>query len=54
MAAARNLQQNWPKNLTEPMARLNEVLVRTESAGQPKNKIAADACGISEPSRLNC
>jgi len=26
LAAARNLQENWERNLTEPMARLNEAI----------------------------
>jgi len=26
LAAARNLQENWDRNLTEPMARLNEAI----------------------------
>jgi len=26
LAAARNLQDNWEHNLTEPMARLNEAV----------------------------
>ncbi len=26
VAAARNLQENWERNLTEPMARLNEAI----------------------------
>ena len=30
VAAAKHLQQNWGKNLTEPMARLNEALAKAE------------------------
>lgn len=30
IAAARNLQENWEKNLTGPMARLNEALALAE------------------------
>jgi hypothetical protein len=30
VAAAKNLQENWERNLTEPMARLNEALARAE------------------------
>lgn len=31
VAAVKNLQQNWEKNLTEPMARLNKALATAES-----------------------
>ena len=30
LAAAKNLQENWEHNLTEPMARLNEAIERAE------------------------
>ena len=30
-AAAKHLQQNWGKNLTEPMARLKHAVVKTEA-----------------------
>lgn len=38
VAAAKNLQQNWEKNLTEPMARLNQALVLAESVDQGEAK----------------
>ena len=31
VAAIKNLQDNWEKNLTEPMARLNQALARAET-----------------------
>lgn len=31
VAAAKHLQQNWGKNLTEPMARLNAALAKAEN-----------------------
>jgi hypothetical protein len=31
VAAVKNLQDNWEKNLTEPMARLNEALALAEN-----------------------
>ena len=31
MVAAKHLQQNWEKNLTEPMARLNQALAKAEN-----------------------
>jgi len=30
LAAAKNLQANWERNLTEPMARLNEAIELAE------------------------
>ena len=30
LAAAKNLQDNWERNLTEPMARLNEAIELAE------------------------
>ena len=30
VAAAKNLQENWEHNLTDPMARLNEAIVMAE------------------------
>ena len=30
LAAAKNLQDNWERNLTEPMARLNEAIALAE------------------------
>ena len=36
VAAVKHLQQNWEKNLTEPMARLNEALLLAEGVGQPE------------------
>jgi len=30
VAAAKNLQQNWEHNLTEPMVRLNETIAMAE------------------------
>src|SRR6266566_9351555 len=30
VAAAKNLQENWEHNLTEPMARLNEAIAMAE------------------------
>ena len=38
VAAARNLQQNWEKNLTQPMAKLSRALDRAESVEQGKAK----------------
>ena len=40
MTAAKNLEQNWNANLTEPMARLHEALV-----------LADDVPSISKPNR---
>src|SRR5205823_10704370 len=38
VAAVKHLQQNWEKNLTEPMARLNKALVMAETLHpQPAN-----------------
>ncbi len=34
VAAMKHLQQNWEKNLTEPMAKLNQALDRAESVYQ--------------------
>jgi hypothetical protein len=31
VAAAKHLQQNWEKNLTEPMARLNQALAKAQN-----------------------
>jgi hypothetical protein len=31
VAAAKHLRQNWGKNLTEPMARLNQALAKAEN-----------------------
>jgi hypothetical protein len=31
VTAAKHLQQNWEKNLTEPMARLNQALAKAET-----------------------
>ena len=31
VAAAKHLQQNWGKNLTEPMARLNAAIAEAEN-----------------------
>ena len=31
LAAAKNLQENWEHNLTEPMARLNEAIEIAEA-----------------------
>jgi hypothetical protein len=42
VAAARNLQQNWEKNLTDPMARLNAALARAENVGQPETTARPD------------
>jgi len=30
LAAAKNLQENWERNLTEPMARLNEAIAMAQ------------------------
>jgi hypothetical protein len=38
VAAARHLQQNWERNLTESMAKLNQALDRAESVDQGKAK----------------
>jgi hypothetical protein len=32
VAAAKHLQQNWEKNLTEPMARLNQAVAKAQNA----------------------
>jgi hypothetical protein len=34
MAAAKNLQENWEHNLTEPMGRLNEAIELAERVRQ--------------------
>jgi hypothetical protein len=31
LSAARNLQESWPNNLTESMARLNEAVTKAET-----------------------
>jgi hypothetical protein len=31
VAAAKNIQENWSKNLTEPMARLNKAIALAET-----------------------
>lgn len=39
VAAAKNLQQNWGKNLTEPMAKLNLALLLAENVDrEPGNR----------------
>jgi len=40
LAAAKNLQNNWEHNLTEPMARLNEAIgiVEDINAAAPRDK----------------
>jgi hypothetical protein len=38
LAAERNLQENWERNLTEPMDCLNEAIARAESVSQPKKR----------------
>jgi hypothetical protein len=34
VAAVKHLQERWGKNLTEPMARLNEALVEAETINE--------------------
>ncbi len=38
VTAAKHLQRNWGKNLTEPMARLTRAVARAENMGQPKKR----------------
>ena len=35
LAAAKNLQNNWEHNLTEPMARLNEAIAIADDVDNP-------------------
>ncbi len=55
VAAARNLQQNWEKNLTEPMAKLNLALDKAENVDQgkakktPNQRSIPDANGAHHP-----
>src|ERR1035437_7796127 len=36
IAAEKHLQENWERNLTEPMARLNETLAKAENVSERK------------------
>lgn len=38
VAAARNLEQSWGKNLTEPMGRLNQALALAENINREPHK----------------
>ncbi len=40
VAAAKHLQQNWEKNLTQPMARLNQTIAKAGTINR-RNRIAA-------------
>jgi len=50
VAAARNLEQSWGKNLTEPMGRLNQALALAENINrEPRKRRNQHANGPHHP-----
>jgi hypothetical protein len=49
VAAAKHLQQNWAKNPTEPMAKLNQPLDKAETVDRRKARKNSNRQSIPHP-----